>query len=222
MLCTAVILVGRPPQGVIRRHSQVLKGCRLSPRSRHSRRPRANGNWPPRVYTLIRLRSDRDTQVATAPRPKAVLSVNVPFIPRPVFDSSHCMKRRARNIDLRTRMFWSPRVLSLGVFAILTGTGVVMASTAQQEAADRKRCEWAQVRCGSKTDSSRRPALGPLRVICRHSASLNGCPLYPRRRTSGLSGHMSATGHQQTSPLRLMRQRGTAWAPPRSRHSLPI
>jgi protein-L-isoaspartate(D-aspartate) O-methyltransferase len=35
-------------------------------------------------------------------------------------------------------MFWSPRVLSLGVFAILTGAGVVMASTAQQDAADRK------------------------------------------------------------------------------------
>jgi len=39
---------------------------------------------------------------------------------------------------VRTRMFWSPRVLSLGVFAILTGAGVVMASTAQQDAADRK------------------------------------------------------------------------------------
>jgi len=79
MLCTAVILVGRPPQGVIRRHSQVLKGCRLSLEADIRAGLGQNGNWPPRVYTLIRLRSDRDTQVATAPRPKAVLSVNVPL-----------------------------------------------------------------------------------------------------------------------------------------------
>ena len=38
----------------------------------------------------------------------------------------------------------------------------------------------------------------PLWVISRHFTEFDGCLLYPRKRTSGLSGDMSALGQERT------------------------
>src|SRR5262249_43902697 len=47
--------------------------------------------------------------------------------------------RQARHRNCATMMFWSPRTLLFGAFAILASAVLVTASTAQQDAADRQR-----------------------------------------------------------------------------------